>query len=341
MRTMANNQPARRASKLISAERLSPNCSKPRNKKIRKLTPHCVAGNLSINTILGLSGFVNYSTKNGTSSNYVIDSAGKIGLAVEEGNRPWTTSSSANDNEAITFEIANDGGAPDYHMSAAALNAWIALAVDICQFYGYKRVAYYGDKNKAGKDDEMVITLHRWYANKACPGDYFISQLPRMVKEINDRLAGSPSAIPEYDGPALRPVLKQGMSGQYVKEAQTKLNKHGADPALTVDGSFGPATNIALRAFQNRKKLVIDGFIGPLTWAELDKDVLSSSPFVPYLVKSSVPLLNVRSGPSLEDRIVRQLVKDQSAYTIIEESNGWGKLKSGAGWVLLTLVQKV
>lgn len=198
-------QKTRRSSKLVSFERLSPNITIPRNQKISRLTPHCVAGNLTAEATLGLSHFQTRNVRRGVSCTYAIGSNGRIGLGVLEGHRPWTSSSSFNDHRAITFEIANTSAAPDWRMSDIAINAWLNLAVDICKFYGYTKANYQPKPaNITGnaqveawirtwaKEDEMIITLHNWYANKACPGPYFMRQLPWLVNEITKRLKGLP-----------------------------------------------------------------------------------------------------------------------------------------------------
>lgn len=63
------------------------------------------------------------------------------------------------------------------------------------------------------------------------------------------------------------PVLKRGMKGEQVRIMQVLLNAHGA--ALEVDGSFGPASEKAVKAFQTEKKLTVDGLCGPATWKAL------------------------------------------------------------------------
>ena len=65
-----------------------------------------------------------------------------------------------------------------------------------------------------------------------------------------------------------RPAVKQGAKGQDVKDLQAALNKHGA--SLAVDGSFGPLTDKAVREFQRKKALSVDGIVGPKTWAAID-----------------------------------------------------------------------
>lgn len=200
----------RKKSVLATFENISPNKSTPRHEVLNRLTPHSVAGNLTAQSTLGLPRFKKYDPKNGASCNYAIDSCGKIGLGVPETDRAWTSSSSHNDHHAVTFEIANDSGSPEWHISKTAINAWINLCVDICKFYGFKKVNYKpkpanitikGIENWIAtweKPDAMTITLHYWFKNKECPGKYLINELPGIVKTINGRLAGTNSGFREY-----------------------------------------------------------------------------------------------------------------------------------------------
>jgi len=186
----------------IHHTRISPNITTPRKAAIKRLSPHCVAGNLTIDRTLGLPAFITAS-RPGVSVNYAIGTDGRLGLGCPESSAAWTTSSGYNDNRAITFEIANNTLGPNWGMSDAAINTWLDLAEDICKFYGYKKVNYQPKPdNISGKDaveawiktweksDEMIITLHRWYSTKSCPGPYFVGILPRLVAELNARLSG-------------------------------------------------------------------------------------------------------------------------------------------------------
>lgn len=58
-----------------------------------------------------------------------------------------------------------------------------------------------------------------------------------------------------------------------------------------------------------------------------------------YTVKITADVLNVRTGPGT-GYVVATTVKQNEVYTIVEEKNGWGKLKSGAGWISLDYVKK-
>ena len=59
----------------------------------------------------------------------------------------------------------------------------------------------------------------------------------------------------------------------------------------------------------------------------------------PYTVKIMVDELNIRKGPGTNYPVVG-CIKDHGVYTIVEEQNGWGKLKSGAGWICLQYTKK-
>ena len=337
MTTMSN-------SSLISYTRISPNKTSPRTKDIDTITIHCMAGNLSIESC----GSMFASSSLEASSNYGIGTDGRIGMYVEEKDRSWCTSSGANDHRAITIEVANDGDAStDWHVSDKALASLIKLVADICQRNSIAKLIWKADSSLIGKVSSQNMTVHRWFAAKACPGDYLYSKHPYIVSEVNKLLGGeSSSFVSETESSAETttsyPVLRKGNSGAYVKILQTRLNVHGA--SLDVDGSFGSLTLAAVKAFQKAKNLLVDGVVGSLTWGELLKDPTSSS--VPYIVRITAKALNVRKGPGTNYSVVKTLVNDQNAYTITEESSGtgatlWGRLKSGIGWISLDYTKKV
>lgn len=65
------------------------------------------------------------------------------------------------------------------------------------------------------------------------------------------------------------PTIKRGSKGEYVTQCQDLLSRDGYK--LAVDGIFGPGTQSCVRAFQKKRGLVVDGIVGPKTWAELLK----------------------------------------------------------------------
>ena len=173
-------------SPLVSYTRLSPNHSGKRKHAIDTVSIHCVAANATVEA-LGAT-FARPSRK--ASSNYGIGSDGRIALYVDEANRSWCTSSPENDHRAITIEVANNGGAPDWPVSSAAYEALICLLVDICKRNpGIGRLRWQGDKSLIGQVARQNMTVHRWFAAKACPGNYLYNRHGDIAAEVNRRLA--------------------------------------------------------------------------------------------------------------------------------------------------------
>lgn len=173
-------------SPLVTYTKLSPNHSGKRNHAIDTISIHCMAGNASVETCGAL--FANPSRK--ASSNYGIGSDGRIALYVDEANRSWCTSSASNDNRAVTIEVANNGGAPDWPVSDKAYAALLDLVTDICKRNGIKKLLWKGDKSLIGQVNKQNMTVHRWFAAKACPGDYLYNRHGQIAAEVNKRLEG-------------------------------------------------------------------------------------------------------------------------------------------------------
>ena len=62
--------------------------------------------------------------------------------------------------------------------------------------------------------------------------------------------------------------------------------------------------------------------------------------FTAYKVKVTTSALNIRSGPGTNNKVVG-IIRDRGVYTIVDEKSGWGKLKSGAGWISLKYCKKI
>lgn len=183
-------------SPLVSYTKLSPNHSGLRKAKIDTITPHSVVGHLSLQTL----GNVFAPTSRKASSNYGIDDQGRVGMYVEEKNRSWCTSSGENDNRAVTIEIASDTKHP-YKITDGAMQGLIDLSVDICKRNGIPKLLWKADKSLIGKVDKQNITVHRWFANKSCPGDYIFGQLGYVADEVNKILLKKPAIVtPNIDG---------------------------------------------------------------------------------------------------------------------------------------------
>lgn len=167
-----NNSP------LVDTTIISPNSNNPRKDKIRKITIHHMAGNLSVE----LCGSIFSKSTRGASSNYGIGSDGRIALYVEEKNRSWCSNSPSNDHQAITIEVANDGGAnTNWHVSDKALESLINLCTDICKRNNIEKLNYTGDATGN-------LTRHNMFEATVCPGPYLQSKFPYIAEEVNKRL---------------------------------------------------------------------------------------------------------------------------------------------------------
>lgn len=173
-------------SELVDYIKLSPNHSGQRTHTIDTITIHCVAGNATVEVI----GQIFAPTSRQASSQYGIGSDGRIGMYCEEKNRSWCTSSKSNDQRAITIEVANDSAGPLWHVSDAAMDSLIKLVADICKRNGIKELKWCNDKSLIGQIDKQNMTVHQWYANKACPGNYLLQKHPYIVEEVNKLLKG-------------------------------------------------------------------------------------------------------------------------------------------------------
>ena len=171
---------------LVDYVKISPNSNNPRNHKIDRITIHHMAGNLSIESCG--AGFADPNRQ--ASSNYGIGSDGRIGMYVEEANRSWCSGGTKTDNgmtgrdndfRAVTIEVANDGGDPDWHVSDKALASLIELCADICKRNGIPKLNFTGDATGN-------LTLHNFFAYTLCPGPYLQSKIPYIVEQVNKKL---------------------------------------------------------------------------------------------------------------------------------------------------------
>ena len=212
-------------SSLINYKNLSPNHSGTRNHKIDTVSIHCMAGNLSVERCGEL--FANPNTQ--ASSNYGIGSDGRIALYVEEKNRSWCTSSAANDNRAVTIEVANTTNYEPYPISTAAYN--------ICKRNGIPQLLWKGDKSLIGNVSKQNMTVHRWFANKSCPGDWLYqhhgqiaADANKLLKEEDDDMKyyEKVSELPSWAKPTIQKVIDKGVlkgdgSGLHLSEDNMKM----------------------------------------------------------------------------------------------------------------------
>lgn len=343
-------------SPLVSYVNLSPNKNSPRNHKIDTITIHCVVGQLTAKEIVNIDKFQNESGK--SSCNYAVGTDGSIGLCVEEKDRAWTSSSRDNDNRAITIEVASDKTSP-YAVNDKAMKALIELVADICKRNGIKELKWKADKTLIGKVDKQNMTVHRWFANTSCPGDYLYNKMGYIADEVNEKLGVKKPAITVSGNDSIK-VSGEGsikVSGETkpVKPADETL-KVGSEVSLLPGATYASGAKIPDWVFKSKMYIremrandtcvISTKKTGPITGVVALEDLTpyeANSPaanFVSYIVAITADTLNVRAGAGTNYKINTQVKKNQ-LYTIVNEKNGWGKLKSGAGWISLKYTKKV
>lgn len=313
-------------SSLVSYTRLSPNHSGQRTHSIDRITPHCVVGQLSAESICGC--FTSPSRQ--ASCNYGIGTDGRISLCVEEKNRSWCSSSNANDQRAITIECASDMSEP-YAMNDKVYASLISLCTDICRRNGKKKLLWLGDRDKtlnyAPKSDEMVITVHRWFANKSCPGNWLYVRLADLATKVTAELSGGTSDT-ENKKPATQ---------------MYRVRKSWSDAKNQI-GAYKVLDNAKKKADENAGYKVFDAS-GNVVYPAAPTLDPAPSMDTSYKVQVSIANLNIRKGPGTNYDRTGQFT-GKGIFTIVQETMGegatlWGKLKSGAGWISLDFTKKL
>lgn len=176
-------------SPLVTYTNITKNKTSPRRGKIDTITIHCIVGQWTAKQ--GCDFFA--ETGRQASANYIVGKDGSIGLSVDEKDRAWTTggklsvngeTGAMNDHHAVTIEVASDTQHP-YAVTDAAYKALINLCADICKRNGIKELKWRADKNLVGRPDLQNMTAHRWFAAKACPGDYLYNRFGDIASKVN------------------------------------------------------------------------------------------------------------------------------------------------------------
>lgn len=254
-------------SSLVNYTKISPN-SDARQNSIKKITIHHMAGDLSVETC------GNVFQKREASANYGIGTDGRVGLYVDESRRSWASANPVNDHQAVTIEVANDGGAPDWHVSDTAFEKLIELCVDICRRNGISKLVYDGTPNG-------TLTRHNMFMATTCPGPYLQSRFPEIAQRVNDALGAqedAPVAEPEQEeiednGGTIEMemrMLSKGMTGNDVHAAMVLMKDKGYYDGVC-DDLFGNRMEAGLRQMQSDHDLGVDGLLGKASWTFLLK----------------------------------------------------------------------
>ena len=238
----------------------------PRNQPIRKITIHHMAGVASIEAC----GAMFAAASRAASSNYGIGSDGRIGMYVEEKNRAWTSSSGANDNQAVTIEVSNSATGGEWPVSDKVLAVLIDLCADISKRNGIARLNYTGDTNGN-------LTMHCWFAATACPGSYLKSKFPYIANEVNKRLSAAPAPTPSTPAAGNQYTVSVNLPG-HVTAADAMVGKN--QRVTVVPGTYY-VYNRAAGAINVTKKAGTPG-----AWINPGRNTVQAIAAAKYVVKA-------------------------------------------------------
>lgn len=307
-------------SPLVSYTKLSPNHSGKRTQQISRISPHCVVGQCSVETL----GDIFAPKSRQASSNYGIGADGRIAMYVEEQNRSWCTSSNENDQRAVTIECASDTTEP-YAFKDIVYQRLIELCIDICKRNGKNKLLWLKDKDKTlsytPKSDEMILTVHRWFANKSCPGNWLMARMDDLADKVTTALGGSTDTPVTPEKPAEKGKLY-------------RVRKTWAD-SKSQKGAFKNLDNAKKCADTNDGYFVFDEN-GTVIYPAEAKETKKT----PFKFRVTIADLNIRRGPGTNYNTTGAFT-GVGVFTIMEvkdgkgAAKGWGRLKSGAGWISL------
>lgn len=340
-------------SPLVSYTKISPNKTTPRTHKIDTITIHCVVGQVTVESL----GNVFATPNRKASSNYGVGKDGRIGMYVEEKDRSWCSSNSANDDRAITIEVASDTKHP-YAVTDPAYKGLIDLLVDICQRNDIKELKWKADKSLIGKPEEQNMTVHRWFANKSCPGDYLYERHGQIVKEVNERLSANNTVTP------IAPIAP--LDPEPAKPKPANPFEEGNVVEINAGATYYNGDNIP--DWVKKKQWIVKSVEGDRVIIDksLDgKNNINSPIHAKYLtlvetskvtepedfkVRVSIPNLNIRKGPGTNFAPLGRFT-GVGTFTIVDvqpgkgSKVGWGLLKAyeknRSGWISLDYAKRV
>lgn len=349
-------------SPLVSYTRISPNKTCPRNHKIDTITIHCVVGQVTAEAL----GSVFAPTSRKASSNYGVDKDGRIGMYVEEKDRSWCSSNGANDNRAITIEVASDTKYP-YAITDAAYKGLIDLLVDICQRNDIKELKWKADKSLIGKPDKQNMTVHRWFANTECPGDHLYKRHGQIAADVNARLGVTapekePTKEPEKE-PEQEPANEATTTPSAIKVGDIVSIKKGAVYSNGKDIPDWVEKKQWIVSEVHGDRIIINNSVDGnnaiaspvnakyLTVVNTNKvDSNDDKGNEMCTVRINIPNLNIRKGPGTSYS-PRGTYTGVGIFTIVEtksgpgSSKGWGLLKAYEknrdGWVSLDYAKRI
>lgn len=166
-------------------------------------------------------------------------------LAALQGGTQTVESAHCTGQNTIAIGIENEGTYTTVDPRGEQYAKLVELCAYVCRRYGLRAYQIYG---------------HRDFNATECPGDRLYAMLPQLRRDVAARIGGDQTAH-------VWPLVHNGDTGDRVRALQHLLVRRGA--TITVDGSFGPATEKAVRDFQTLVTATSDGYAGNQTWHQL------------------------------------------------------------------------
>ena len=324
-------------SQLVQVVKISPNKYTPRASSIDTITIHCYVGQATVESMLE-----NFSRNINASCNYVIGTDGRVGLCVDEQDGSWCSSNYNNDNRAVTIECACDKVHP-YAINSKVYQTLVSLCADICKRNSIKELKWLNDKSLIGQVGKQNMTVHRWFKNKACPGEFIFDRLGQIASEVNSILNPPAESKITNTLPATTPfVIEVVIPDLNVRE------KPSMDSKIAEVTGYNFLTVVEVRDGWGKLKSGA-GWIWLLNPQYVSIPSASSTPASSvglFKVRVSVPDLNIRTGPGTNYAKVKGYI-EEGVFHIVDtktgkgSNSGWGLLMSGTGWISLDYVERI
>ena len=158
--------------------------------------------------------------------------------------------------------------------------------MDICKRNGKNKLLWLSDRDKTlayePKSGESVLTGHRWFANKSCPGNWMYARMGDLAEKVTAALGSGTD---------------------------------GANGSTTTQGTQASA-------FSGLSEADVVKSVGTMFTADQKKTgILASVSMAQFIPVGVYTIVEVKSG------------KGSTA--------GWGRLKSGAGWISLDFATRI
>lgn len=236
------------------------------------------------------------------SSNYGIGYDGKVGLYVDEGNRSWCSSSAANDQRAITIECASSTVAPAYAVNDVVYNRLIELCIDICKRHKKTKLLWLGGtgstaldrercENYTPAENEMILTAHRFYCSKSCPGEYLYTRFWDIAAKVTAALTPTEESTPATASPTEDKTITAGAKLTLSKEP-LYVSSTAKTASSTISGTYyfwgGSVINGRIRITNAASRVGIKGQV--TGW------INSPAKYYSYTVKKGDTLSKIASA---------------------------------------------